>query len=282
MRSVEYAKRTAAVALRARRSLSVSRRQVFVTTAPSAQTAVNAVPDVWASRLPGSLRDVRAGGAELFDDERIHWAFERLGGIAGAKVLDLGPLEGGYSYMAQQAGAAKVTGIEANGKAFLKCLVTKELLGLDRCSFLCGEVTAYLKAHDEPVDVCIASGILYHMVDPLNLLELISQRATHLVMWTHVYASEALDKPELARRLSAPRSVQYGGEVYQLARHSYGVDYRLGGFWGGTTSFSNWMARDSLLSALTHFGWDNVQLAFDEPHGSNGPALMVVATKGAS
>jgi hypothetical protein len=111
-------------------------------------------------------------------------------------------------------------------------------------------------------------------------LDLISQRATHLVMWTHVYAPEALDKPELARRLSSPQPVPYKGEVYQVVRHSYGVDYRLGGFWGGTASFSNWMARDSLLTALTHFGWSNIQLAFDEPHNPNGPALMLVATKG--
>jgi hypothetical protein len=152
MRGIEDARRIAGIARRARRSLSLSRRQVFVTTAPSAQTAVEAVPDAWASRLPGPLRDVRAGEAELFEDSRIHWAFERLGGIAGPTVLDLGPLEGGYSYMAQQVGAAKVIGIEANSYAFLKCLVTKELLGLDRCSFLCGEVTAYLRTHDEPVD----------------------------------------------------------------------------------------------------------------------------------
>jgi hypothetical protein len=279
MRTVEHARRVAAVARRTSRSLSLARRQVFVTTAPSPQTAVDAVPDEWASRLPDPLRDVRAGEAELFDDARIHWAFGRLGGLEGLTALDLGPLEGGYSYMAQQAGAASVVGIEANSKAFLKCLVTKELLRLDRCSFLCGEVNEYLKAHPEPVDVCIACGILYHMTHPLELLDLISQRASRLVMWTHVYAPEAHGNPGLERRLSPPRDVRYGGEVYRLAQHSYSVDNRLSGFFGGTESHSNWMARDSLLQALTRFGWQGIELAFDEPQHPNGPALMLVATK---
>lgn len=135
-----------AVAQRMGRGMVFSRRSVFVTTAPSPQTAVDAIADAWASRLPSPLQDVQAGDADLFDDRRIRWAFERLGGVSGASVLELGPLEGGHSYMAQQAGAERVVGVEANRKAFVKCLVAKELLGLDRCSFLCGEITEYLRS----------------------------------------------------------------------------------------------------------------------------------------
>lgn len=250
-----------------------------MTTAPSPQTAVDAVPGVWASRLPAPLRDVRAGHTELFNDGRIHWAFERVGGVAGARVLDLGPLEGGHSYMAHEAGAAKVIGVEANTQAFLKCLVVKELFGLDRCSFLCGDASAYLRSSDAPVDVCIACGILYHLVDPVELLDLISQRASRLIVWTHVYTPEALQNPQLARRLSAPEPADYEGFEYQRVRHSYSVDSRLTGFFGGTAPYSNWMTRESLMRALARFGWQDVEVAFDEPFHPNGPALALVARK---
>lgn len=273
------AERVGALGRKLARAISLSRRDPFVTTAPSAQTAVDAVPDSWASRLPPPLSEVHAGGAELFDDPRIHWAFQELGGVMGRTVLDLGPLEGGHSYMAQQAGASAVVGVEANTNAFLKCLVSKELLGLDRCSFLCGDVSEYLSAAAEPFDVCIACGILYHMTNPVQLIDLISQRASQLVMWTHVYSEEALQNAQLAGRLSEPRAETYKGFDYRLCRHSYGLDSRLGGFFGGTASHSNWMPREDLMRALDHFGWRNVTIAFDEPFHQNGPSLALIAER---
>ncbi len=251
-----------------------------MTAAPSAQTAIDAVPDTWASRLPDPLQHVRAGYAELFDDRRIRWAFERLGGVSGASVLELGPLEGGHSYMAQQAGAARIVGVEANSKAFLKCLVVKELLGLNRCSFLCGEITEYLRSSQESFDVCIACGILYHMVNPIELLDLISQRASRLFMWTHIYSDDALKNPALTRKFGARHQIHHNGTSYDVVRHNYSIDNRLIGFWGGVSSYSNWITRSSLMDALRNFGWEDIEIAFDEPLFQNGPALALVAVRG--
>jgi hypothetical protein len=74
--------------------------------------------------------------------------------------------------MVQQAGARYLVGIEANKIAFLKCLLTKEVLQLDRCSLLCGDVLEYLSSCDgDGFDVCVASGILYRMVEPVRLID---------------------------------------------------------------------------------------------------------------
>lgn len=260
-------------------SESVS-ENVFVRSAPSPQAAVDAVADVWASRLPAPLQDVQVGEAGLFDDHRIHWAFERLGGVSGGSVLDLGPLEGGHCYMAQQAGAAKVVGVEANSKAFLKCLVAKELLGLDRCSFLCGETTQYLRSSEESFDLCIACGILYHMVNPIELIDLISQRASRLFLWTHVYTDDALQNPGLAPKLGPHRQIDYNGHSYEVVSHNYGTDNRVAGFFGGVASHSNWITRSSLMDALRNFGWQDIEISYDEPFHQNGPALALVAVRG--
>jgi hypothetical protein len=261
------------------KELSRSRVGKFVTTSPSPQTAIDAASEKWVSKLPPPLEHVRAGQAELFDDPRIHWALERLGGITDMRVLDLGPLEGGYSYMAQQAGAARVVGVEANRIAFLKCLVTKELFDLDRCSFLCGDINEYLATEAEPFDVCIASGILYHMTDPLRLLDLISQRASRLFMWTHVYSEEALQNRQLAGRLGSEITKTYDGFDYRAYPHTYALDRRLPTFSGGVAPHSNWMHRDDLFRALDHLGWRVLEVAFDEPLGPNGPALALVADR---
>lgn len=265
------------------RRLAVSRlsaRRGLVQSAPSAQHAVDAIPDTWASKLPPPLQDVRAGSADLFDDPRMTWAFDNLGGIDTMNVLELGPLEAAHSYMAQRAGARRVTAVEANTNAFLKCLVAKELLGLDRCSFLCGDALEYMERSDDTFDVCIACGILYHSTEPVRMLELISRRATRLVMWTHVYDAAALDNKQLAKRLDPPGEAQHGGYRHRVVRHRYGINRQLAGFCGGTAPYSNWMPREELLRALEHFGWRDVTIGFDEPHHPNGPALALTAVRG--
>ena len=53
---------------------------------------------------------------------------------------------------------------------------------MDRVRFLCGDVVAYLKTTTISFDMCVASGILYHMSDPVELLWLLSQRVGKLLI----------------------------------------------------------------------------------------------------
>ena len=53
-------------------------------------------------------------------------------------MLELGPLEGAHTYMLDRAGASEVVAIEGNTRAFLKCLITKELLSMPSARFLVG------------------------------------------------------------------------------------------------------------------------------------------------
>ena len=250
-----------------------------MTVAPSTQTALDTVPAAWASALP--LPGTRSGTVNLFDDARVHWAIEALGGVEGASCLELGPLEGGHAYMLEQAGAANVTSVEANADAFLKCLVVKELLSMSRCAFLCGDVNEYLRATEQTFDVCWCAGILYHMVAPVELLELISRRASRLCIWTHYYDATKLPTDQDRGRAFREQIVTSGerdGFRYALHRHDYGTATRFGRFWGGNQTFSNWLTLDDLLGALEHFGWSGIetQLMEDHPHG---PAVNLVARR---
>jgi hypothetical protein len=252
----------------------------FVASPPSPQTAVDAVAVDWASRFPPPLEAVVAGDAELFDDERMHWGFERLGGLSDRSVLELGPLEGAHSYMAQQAGARQVIAVEANTQAFLKCLVVKELLELDRCSFLCGDVTGYLTSSTQDFDVCFACGILYHMADPVRLIDLISRRASALLVWTHYYDEKAIAGTPARGKFGHVEERIHAGFEHQLHRHSYAGDRGRATFWGGNQAYSSWLSRQAILDALEHFGFGRVEVAFDDESHPNGPAFALVAQRG--
>jgi hypothetical protein len=180
--------------------------------------------------------------------------------------------------MAQQAGAARVVAVEANREAFLKCLVVKEIFALDRCSFLCGDVLEYLASDGESFDVCVACGILYHLIEPVRLIQLLSSRAQRLLLWTHVYDERAMGGTALEKRVEPSVEAEVGGYRHRLYRQSYGPETHLVGFIGGTRAHSNWLSREGLLGALEHFGWRDVQVAFEEPH-PHGPALALTAVK---
>jgi hypothetical protein len=210
----------------------------------------------------------------------MHWAFDRLGGLEAKTVLELGPLEAAHSYMAQAGGAAHLTAVEANRNAFLKCLIIKELFTLDRCSFLCGDVLEYMQGSSEQYDVAFVTGILYHMVEPVRLLDLVSQRCSQIVIWTQVYDERGLANKHFARRIGPATATEYKGFHHHVHRYDYGVHARLGGFSGGTRPYANWLPREDLLRALDHFGWRDIEIAFDDPTSHpHGPALALVATR---
>jgi hypothetical protein len=184
---------------------------------------VNIFNGEWASRFPGDLATLPAGQSPLFEDSRITWAIEQFGGITGHHMLELGPLEAGHTFMLEQLGAASITAIEANTRAFLKCLIVKEMLQLKRSQFLCGDFVEYLRATQQKFDSCLACGVLYHMANPAELLRLIAQSADRVFIWTHYFDRDPItsDPALLAKfHLDGIPSEHYGFS-HTLYRQEY-------------------------------------------------------------
>ncbi len=260
----------------------LSRRGIldqYVTVAPSAQSKVDIFAGEWISKLPASLGNVRSGDIDLFDDERVTWALESLGGVDGADVLELGPMEGGHTWMLHEAGAASITAVEANTRLFLKCLIVRDLLETDRARFLCGNFVEYLRATDRTFDVCWASGVLYHMQDPVELIALISKRSRRLFLWTHYFDDEHITRKIRQRRFDEARVVQTEGFEHRVYRYKYGIALRFRDFIGGTAPTSSWLPREDLIGALEHFGWTDIKIGFDTKDHSHGPALALTAVR---
>lgn len=250
----------------------------YVKTAPTAQAAIDIFKGEWSSILPDELGATSGGGAGLFGDARISWFLSKLDTPVGKHFVELGPLEGGHSYMLERAGAASVTAVESNTRAYLKCLIVKELLNLQRCRFLLGDCVEFLKSDRSAFDVGLASGVIYHMRNPAELIQLLSARCRELLVWTHYYDAEQIrTRPALERVFGRPERTEHAGFRHTLVKRTYGEALGWQGFCGGSADYTCWMPREDLLACFDHFGMDVTAIEFDHPDHPNGPALALHA-----
>jgi hypothetical protein len=254
----------------------------YETRPPSPQHALDLFGGEWSSSLPPGHDGLVAGTTPLYADRWLHWGLGRLGGVQGKRVLELGPLEGAHSWFLISQGAASVTAIEANRRAYLKCLVMKEILGTERVRVLLGDCSGYLAEAPNPrYDLAVASGVLYHMTDPVTLLARLARAADRLYLLTHYYDQQVIDaRPQLAARFRGSESRELEGFRHRLHIHSYQAARFHPAFCGGPAAVSRWLSRDDLLGALRHAGFTDIEIGLDDPAHQNGPVLVLVARQG--
>jgi hypothetical protein len=182
--------------------------------------------------------------------------------------------------MLEQAGATSILSIEANTRAFLKCLIIKELFKLQRSTFLLGDFVEYLKNTNNSYDMVVASGVLYHMLDPLELLTLIGKVTNRVFIWTHYYDAEIIKKiPGLSRKFSEPKTETRNGVKITLSNQSYLESLNWTGFCGGSAIGSVWMTKDSIINYLRHLGFDRIETSMNQPDHQNGPCFALCASR---
>jgi len=247
---------------------------------PHPQQMINLFDGEWISSLPPPHNDLQAGVYPLFEDPRVLWAIEQFGGVLSRTIVELGPLEGGHSYMLQQHGASSVTAVEANPRAFMKCLIVKEIMKLSGVQFLFGDFNEFLRSHQGSFDVCFASGVLYHMKDPIALLSMISEKCSQLFLWTHYFDEKICRKGVLKAKFGEPVCTESHGLRYTVYPFNYGSSRMLNTFIGGPEQSSSWLARDDILKGLNHFGFTKIETNFEGVDEVHGPYFSLTANKG--
>lgn len=215
------------------------------------------------------------GHASLFEDGRIIWFEERLGGFAGKTVLELGPLECGHTHMMTQRGAT-VLAIESNLRAWMRCLVVKDAVNMTGATVLLGDFVPYLANSPPRVDFALASGVLYHMTDPVSLLRNLCDASDAIGLWTH-YADVGVlrargDQGKFdakPRRMTTPR-----GRTVELYDQRYLDALEWSGFCGGSAPGSSWLRREDILGILEDEGFA-CETFLDQLDHQNGPAFCV-------
>lgn len=246
----------------------------FEQRGPSPQTAIDLFRHRWAGNLNSLLGVDGTGSVPFEQDDRPFKAARSLGDkerLEGFSVLELGPLEGAHSYGLERLGAHSIIAVESNGEAYLKCLVVKELLNLQRTNYLFGDVVEFLDSNSARFDLVFCSGILYHMVDPLRLIEAICAVTDRCFVWTHYY------DPGNKTREFAPSDARVGDFSATYWTHEYGS--RSGLFWGGNKSKAVWLERDTIFQAFAHFGLTEVCLVEEHPDHVNGPSITMAVRR---
>jgi hypothetical protein len=253
----------------------------FESRAPSAQNCIDAVPG-WNTRFPDEY-GVVAGNLVHFPDERVLWAIARYGSVANANVLEIGPMEGAHTFLLQHHGA-HVTAVEANKRAFLKCLITKEIVGMPRARFLLGDCVQYLEQNKVHYDLVVACGVLYHMVNPLRFLEAVAARTDTLYLWTHYIDEDTATVGSAeAKNLSTIREAHdFHGTRMTLYRMGYNEAHLLDHFCGGIYNEPRWMSRASIIEALRVLGFSELEIAHEGRPYPTQPCFSIFARKGSA
>ena len=248
----------------------------FELRAPAAQNLIDIFSGKWASDFSRVIPGLKAGTVEMFvTDSRVPLAAQYLGAegrFDGKDILELGPLEAGHTYSLEQLGA-NVTAVEANCEAYLKCLLVKELLELKRVKFLLGDFSGFLQQADKPFDIIFASGVLYHMTEPLKLIELIARRTKRCFVWSHYF--DPNHYPGARRTL---RSVEFAGRQFTHHELPY-PDMESGKFWGGNKPVASWLSREDMLDAFRAVGFDRIEVVQEHPTHPQGACMSFIAKK---
>ncbi|MET0970546.1 MAG: class I SAM-dependent methyltransferase, partial [Tardiphaga sp.] len=111
--------------------------------------------------------------------DRLNLRYEAIidrtaGQLRGARVLDIASHDGRWSFAALEAGAAHVTGIEVRPELSAAAKIN---IASDRFNAVTGDVFTQRAIFDQPFDVVLCLGFLYHTTRHEEIFELI--RATH-------------------------------------------------------------------------------------------------------
>jgi hypothetical protein len=248
---------------------------VYVSSPPSREAAFRIFDGSWSSDVPG----YGLGKLGLFDDYRIKWFEKQCGGFKGKRILELGPLEGGHTYMLSQAGASIVTSIESNSTAFLKCLIVQNALKFE-ADFILGDFRPYLETCTETYDLLVASGVLYHMTEPVELLQGMAKVSRSIAVWTHYYDADVILNDDVMKMKfdSEPRVQYFGGREVLSYKQRYCEALQWKGFCGGSAPTSYWLTRESMLGVLYDLGFQ-VVIGHEDKQHPNGPAMTFFASR---
>ena len=254
--------------------------KTFNTKKPSDVEAFDIFDGSWSTSIP---HVPNTGVFPGLNDPRIIYLSKQFN-FKNKSCLELGPLEGAHTYMMENLGA-NVTAIESNIGAFLRCLILKNHFSLN-AKFLHGDFSKF-DYKKQKFDFILASGVLYHMSNPVKLIEDLSSSTKNLFLWTHYFDPDinkwnpALkDQINLGKwDLNTPIEFSSNSLTVRAIRQSYNESLGWSGFCGGTETYSYWLFRDDLIELLKHVGFTKIDISFDQIDHQNGPSFCIFAQK---
>lgn len=200
------------------------------------------------------------GGDDAADNLRTRLVLARHGGsLRGVRVLDLGCLEGGYTAAFARAGAKEALGLDARELNIARCELVQRELGLRNLRFEVADVRELSADRQGTFDCVFASGILYHVEDPFQVVSGIADVCSGWALIdTHVAEPEGVHTEPLETRTWRGR--EYMGGVYteypDETPAEVIADQSLWSSYMNPRSF--WLTERSLIDLLHETGFEYV------------------------
>lgn len=120
------------------------------------------------------------------------------GTLRNKTVLDLACNCGGFSFVANRFGAKKIIGIDSSERNIIQANACKEYLGIKNIDFIQGKIENLHDYLDRIFDVVLCMGILYHLKDPIGVIEEISKFSKEIIVVdSHVHYSTQNEKEDM-------------------------------------------------------------------------------------
>jgi SAM-dependent methyltransferase len=206
---------------------------------------------VWTTQF--EINGKKYGGVDdaLIMDQRLV-KLNEVCPVKGKTVLELGPLEAAHTYTLLQLGAKSVTAVEYREENLEKCKIIKKLLGMRKAKFLQGDVRSFDFSALGKFDIVLCSGVLYHLLDPLALLQKLSKITDTLFLWTHI-ATDTYPPMQFYREENSLEA--------------------------GLEQLSFWLKEEELLWVLDLLGFYNVDILSKGILYGNSAHILICASK---
>lgn len=128
--------------------------------------------------------------------QRRRYFFDALlqvtgGSLEGRRVLDLGCNAGYWAYLAMEAGADFLLGVDARERQLDQARLVFEAKGIDPARYRFEQANVFEHDFNERFDIVLCLGLLYHVSKPMELFEVMADvEAELLVIDTIVFPSQ--------------------------------------------------------------------------------------------
>lgn len=247
----------------------------YVMKTPSTQNAIDMFKDEWSSKIPG---DFTSGHIDLFNDGRLDLFETAIDGFKDKRILELGPLEAAHTALMLTRGANNVLAIEANSRAYVKCLIVKETLKLNKASFLLGDFNQFLINTNETYDFVLACGVIYHCFNPVETLVNLTKHSDKIGIWTQYYQEKEVRALYGEKFIYEPVIKSYEGYSAECYQHNYMDALNIKGFCGGGNKSTFWMDKKNWARLFNDLDYDLIFAQESTTH-PNGPEFTATAIR---
>lgn len=172
--------------------------------------------------------------------------------LKGKSVIEMGSQEAAHSKIVHDFGARKIVGLEGRLENYIKCCIIKNIFNLSNAKFFLEDLRTVELEKFGSFDVCLCSGVLYHLLEPQELISKISKISPRILINTH-YGNEAY--PTFGKK-----DVILNGKKYRANLQDEDV---INSTSTGLQNFSVWLFKDDLVQLLKDVGYDKVHILKD-------------------